>query len=98
MQVRHFVYDANNPSSLPFDKIQDIVVDRTGRIWIGTYGGGLALVNEAAGGSISFISKRNGLPWEKQHYDRIRRICCTTTGTILVGTTDGLITFSDRCV
>lgn len=95
MQVRHFVYDANNPSSLPFDKIQDIVADRTGRIWIGTYGGGLALVNEAADGSISFISKRNGLPWEKQHYDRIRRICCTTTGTILVGTTDGLITFSD---
>ena len=36
MQVRHFVYDANNPSSLPFDKIQDIVADRTGRIWIGT--------------------------------------------------------------
>lgn len=95
MQVRHFAYDPNNPSSLPFDKVFDIVADRTGRIWIGTYGGGLALVNEAADGSISFISKRNGLPWEKQNYDRIRRICCTTTGTILVGTTDGLITFSD---
>lgn len=95
MQVRHFTYDANNPASLPFDKVFDIVADRTGRIWIGTYGGGIALVNEAADGSISFTSKRNGLPWEKLHYDRVRRICCTTSGTILVGTTDGLITFSD---
>lgn len=96
-QVSHYAHDPKNPSSLPNDKIFDIVSDRTGRIWIATYGGGIALARETAGGGISFVSKNNGLPWEKADaFSRTRRICATTTGPILVGTTDGLVTFSDN--
>lgn len=95
-QVTHYVHDPKNRASLPFDRVFDIVSDRAGRIWLATYGGGPALVKETPGGGISFISKYNGLPWEKKHFDRCRRICATTTGTILVGTTDGLVTFSDN--
>ena len=94
-KVSHYMHDSENNSSLPNDKIYDIVADRYGRIWIATYGGGLSLVKETSEADISFVSKQNGLPWEKQHFNRARRISCTTTGTILVGTTDGLVTFSD---
>ncbi len=97
-QTRHFTFDPKISSSLPNDNIYDIEADRSGKIWIGTYGGGLALVKESPDGGISFVSKRNGLPWEKNHFEKVRRICCTTTGNILVGTTDGLITFSDTFV
>lgn len=69
--------------------------DRQGRIWIATYGGGIALANIQADNSIHFTSIKNGLAWDKNLFHKTRHITCTNDGVILVGTTDGLITFSD---
>ena len=95
-KVTHYAPDPHNPSSLPHGKIYDITADRNGRIWIATYGGGPAIVRENPDGTVSFASRRNGLPWPKTDYARLRTICCTTSGTILIGTTDGLVTLSDN--
>ena len=92
----HFVYDANNKFTLPHNDVYDVKADRQGRIWIATYGGGIALLKEQPDGSIYFISNRNGLNWPKKDYHKTRRIECTNDGEILVGTTDGLVTFSDK--
>ena len=91
----HFLCDPNNPASLPNNKVYDVKSDRQGRIWIATYGGGIALANIQADNSIHFTSIKNGLAWDKNLFHRTRRITCTNDGVILVGTTDGLITFSD---
>lgn len=94
--LKHFKHDPKDKSSLPHDDIFDIVSDRRGHLWIATYEGGLALVQEHDG-QISFISRQNGLNVPKGNkFMKTRRIVCTTQGEILVGTTDGLVTFSDN--
>lgn len=93
--IINFRHDPSNRNSLPGDRVEDITSDREGRIWVGTYGGGLALLNEYGTG-YSFTTGNNGMPWPKVNFSKVRRINCSPTGEILVGTTDGLITFSDN--
>ena len=96
-KLSHFKYDPSDRYSLPNNDVYDIVSDRQGRIWFATYGGGLAVAQEDNTGNVKFISKRNGLNWPKGSlYQNVRRICCTSKGVILAGTTDGLVTFSDE--
>lgn len=95
-KLTHFVNDPKNPYSIPSYSINDIINDRQGRIWIGTQGGGLALADDR-NGDIRFYSNKNGLNWPKGNmYRNVHRITCTNKGVILVGTTDGLVTFSDE--
>jgi len=39
------VYDTAN-SGLPDDRVWDLAIDEQGNIWMGTYGGGLAVYHE----------------------------------------------------
>ena len=95
-KLTHYTNDPNNPYSLPIYSINDIVSDRQGRIWIATQGGGLAIA-DVEGNDIKFYSNTNGLGWPRGNkYSNVHSITCTRTGTILVGTTDGLVTFSDE--
>ena len=93
--MTHYTMNPADRNSLPSNNIFDVAADRHGRIWLATYGGGLVLAKQSATGQISFISKNNGMPWPKQQFQQVRRIFCTPTGEILVGTTEGLVTFGD---
>lgn len=93
--MTHYTMNPADRNSLPSNNIFDIAADRLGRIWLATYGAGLVLTKQSATGQISFISKNNGMPWPKQQFQQVRRIFCTPTGEILVGTTEGLVTFGD---
>ena len=94
--MTHYTMNPADRNSLPSNNIFDIAADRHGRIWLATYGAGLVLTKQSATGQISFISKNNGMPWPKQQFQQVRRIFCAATGEILVGTTEGLITFGDN--
>ena len=93
--MTHYTMNPADRNSLPSNNIFDIAADRHGRIWLAPYGAGLVLTKQSATGQISFISKNNGMPWPKQQFQQVRRIFCTPTGEILVGTTEGLVTFGD---
>lgn len=93
--MAHYTMNPADRNSLPSNNIFDVAADRHGRIWLATYGGGLVMVQQSTTGQISFVSKNNGMPWPKQQFQKVRRIFCTPTGEILVGTTEGLITFGD---
>ena len=93
--MTHYTMNPADRNSLPSNNIFDIAADRHGRIWLATYGAGLVLTKQSVTGQISFISKNNGMPWPKQQFQQVRRIFCTPTGEILVGTTEGLVTFGD---
>ncbi len=94
--IQHFTYQANDPTSLPSNNIYDVHQDRRGNIWMATYGGGLALVREQEG-KVVFYNWRKGLNWFKPPmFQNTRTIDCTTAGEVLVGTLDGLVTFSDN--
>ena len=93
--MTHYTMNPADRNSLPSNNIFDIAADRHGRIWLATYGAGLVLAEQSSTGQISFVSKNNGMPWPKQQFQKVRRIFCTPTGEILVGTTEGLVTFGD---
>lgn len=57
-------------NSLPCNNIFDVAVDRHGRIWLATYGGGLVLAKQSATGQISFVSKNNGMPLPRSNFRR----------------------------
>ena len=93
--MTHYTMNPADRNSLPSNNIFDVAADRHGRIWLATYGGGLVLAKQSATGQISFVSKNNGMPWPKKQFQKVRRIFCSPTGEILVGTTEGLVTFGD---
>lgn len=91
--ITHYKNDAANTYSLSDNNIYSIFQDRKKRIWIGTYGGGINLIDESEG--IRFISHRNGLKkYPIQSGTQVRVVADDKHGNIYVGTTLGLIVFS----
>lgn len=86
----------NSPSdlySLSNNSIYSIFQDSKKRIWIGTYGGGLNLIDPKEEGR--FINYKNNLKnYPNQLGSQIRIISSDKYGNICVGTTFGLIMFS----
>ncbi len=65
------------------------------RIWVATYGGGLALAQEGEAG-LFFYNMNFGMPWPKNRFADVRRIFCSPNRRNSGRSTDGLITFGDN--
>lgn len=70
--------------------------DSSGRIWIGTFGGGINLVESAsAGGDLKFVHYGNILNNYPIHVcEKVRCLYEVADGVILIGTTGGLLSCS----
>lgn len=96
-KVYHYKNHPSHPYSISDNKISCIYEDRKGHVWIGTYGGGLNLVEEDKEGKLRFIHSENNLSGFP--INRTNSIRCITEGAgnvLLVGTVEGLITFSSH--
>lgn len=85
--ARHYVHQANNPSSLSNDNIYTLLQDQEGRIWVGTYGGGLNLFTENR-----FLNASQGLdsyPIKKAY--KVRHLAEDTQGHIWLASTEGIL-------
>lgn len=92
--IERFSYNPDDIYSLSNDNVYTITEDHYRRIWVGTYGGGINLVNENEG-KIKFISVRNKLtnyPIDK--CNRVRHIIEDSHENMFVGTTGGLLVFN----
>lgn len=93
-QVERFSFSAVDKYSLSDNNIYTIFEDNKGRIWIGTYGGGINLLETQEDGSIRFINPRNELKsYPIREAARIRHINQSRQGAMYVGTTEGLLVF-----
>lgn len=94
-QMVHFSHEKNRPQGINANSIYSINKDNYGRIWVGTYGGGLNLV-QGTFPNLHFIRPLDHSKKDFKHYNylNVRFIHCTPNGIIMVGTTEGLITFS----
>lgn len=93
-QIKRYVHEENNPYSLSNNSVYSIYQDSHKRIWIGTHGGGLNLLQETPEGEIRFFHNGNQLKgYSKNKFSKIR-IIKEVNQTILVGSTEGLLTFS----
>lgn len=88
----HYRHDPLDEYSLGNDQIYSIEEDDFGRIWIATYGGGLNLIDPAAGDR--FIHAGNELvQYPQEEADRMRWLLNDGRGRMLGATVDGLIVF-----
>ncbi|WP_073347671.1 hybrid sensor histidine kinase/response regulator transcription factor [Bacteroides congonensis] len=95
--IHHFEHQPDNPYSLSSNSIYAIHQDSRNHIWVGCYGGGLNLLTQAKDGKISFIHGNNELRNYPIAYGmKVRNIAEAPGGVILVGTTNGLLTFSNN--
>jgi len=92
--IQKYVHKENDPYSLSNNSVYSIYQDKQQRIWIGTYGGGLNLLQKKSNGKVQFIHNGNRLKgFPENKFSKIR-IIKEIDKTILVGTTEGLLTFS----
>lgn len=95
-RITHHLSDKNNPYSISSNSIYSILQDSAGRIWIGTFGGGLNLIEhlpESAG--LRFIHSGNVLNNYPIHVcEKVRCLYEADNGVILIGTTGGLLSCS----
>lgn len=91
--IKHYQHDPANPYSLSSDNIYSIFEDSKDKVWIGSYGGGLNLMEE----DNKFINRNNLLiNYPIDHGSQVRIINADKFGNICVGTTLGLIMFSNQ--
>ncbi len=91
--LSHYLPNKNNPYSLSSENIYSILQDSAGRIWIGTFGGGINIVEELpVDRMVKFFNSRNTLKnLPKHNCDKIRCLLQAKDGTLFIGTTDGLL-------
>lgn len=94
-KVENFKNIAGNPGSISENSVYSIFQDNKGKIWVGTYGGGINLIQKDKNDNISFINYLNGLKnYPFAEASRVRYITQNTQGNICVGSTGGLVMFS----
>lgn len=95
--VQHFIHQPNEPNSLSGNSVYSIFQDSKQRIWIGCYNNGVNLLLTSKDGEIKFIHSENELRnYPTSFASRVRHISEAPGGVLLVGTTNGLLTFSNQ--
>ncbi|PKH00353.1 hybrid sensor histidine kinase/response regulator [Paraglaciecola sp. MB-3u-78] len=87
-QIKYYVHDPDDPTSLSFNGVPSVFPDTFGNIWVGTFGGGL---NYLPAGSDEFVHYRfdENNP-RSLNSDRVLAVHQLLDGTIVVGTVSGI--------
>lgn len=88
--IEHFGHTKER-ESLSFDHVVFMKEDQRGRLWIGTFDGGLNCLEHPHEKVLHFSHKDNGLRLPQDACLRIRHIHITKDGKMLVATTTGLL-------
>ncbi|MHA4846134.1 hybrid sensor histidine kinase/response regulator transcription factor [Flavitalea antarctica] len=92
-RIKQFMPDAKKADAISHNSVYALLEDRKGRIWIGTFGGGLNLADET-GSSVKFYHYNNQLrTYPSNGYNRVRHLAMDAGGKLWIGTTDGLLLF-----
>jgi signal transduction histidine kinase/ligand-binding sensor domain-containing protein/CheY-like chemotaxis protein/AraC-like DNA-binding protein len=92
--VTRYTHDAEDPGSINNNNIYTILQDHKGRIWIGTFGGGLNLL-ENNNGKISFKNFNNAFRnYAAANANGVRHLAEDTKGNIWIASTNGLVIYN----
>lgn len=94
--VTHYLNNPADPWSISDNNIYDITEDSRGRIYIATFHGGLNILLPGSDGKTRFISPRNMLKSFPRTSMQCRCLQLMPDGTLLIGSTDGLVTCSTK--
>ena len=89
---RHFRHRHSDPGSISSDDVYSITQDHSGRLWVGTYGGGLSMLPHPD--STVFQNVYRDFPgYPLDMGEKVRYLHCMPDGRMLVATVGGLIWF-----
>lgn len=95
--IERFAHSESNKYSLSSNDVYSIFTDSKSNTWVGCYGGGLNLITEQENGDIRFIHHKNELKnFPAEGYLNVRIITEVADSVMLIGTTSGVISFSNR--
>ncbi len=87
LEVASWHYRAGDPEALPYEQVSDLLEDHRGRLWVATYGGGLALFDRGRGAFTRYGSS------EGLADDRVCSLLEDDEGGIWASTNHGLSHF-----
>ena len=92
--VERYKNDPNDLNTIGNDNIYTFAEDSKGRIWIGTYGGGVSVATVYSDGKVKIkdIDRRSILQ-EKKYGIRVRHLCCISDQYIAASTTTGVLVY-----
>ena len=94
--VTNYRYSTDDIYSLSNDAVYSIFEDEKKHIWIGTFGGGLNLVDRSDDRSFRFLNHRNNLrAYPISKCQKIRKIASDSVGNIWLATSSGIVTFKN---
>ncbi len=93
--VTHYAA-TNDRFGLNCHNIYAITEDASHNLWIGTHGGGINKVVFDKNGNALFLNPKNTFKNYPAGCEKVRCFYCTKDGIMLVGTTDGLVSFSTK--
>ncbi|MDN5286274.1 MAG: response regulator, partial [Mucilaginibacter sp.] len=90
-KLSHYLADKSNINSISSNEIYALVEDLKGHIWVGSYDGGLNLV-DGDGSSGKFLHTGPAFTgYPKGNFHKIRNMALDKSGNIWIATTDGLM-------
>jgi ligand-binding sensor domain-containing protein/signal transduction histidine kinase/DNA-binding response OmpR family regulator len=87
-EIKTFLEDTNQPDSLSDNTIKSLLVTKNGNLWVGTYKGGLNLLDRNTYGFTSFQSTADSK--QKLSSNHVLSLAEATNGDIWIGTYSGL--------
>jgi DNA-binding NtrC family response regulator/ligand-binding sensor domain-containing protein len=93
LTFKHFAHDPDTPLSLSHNQIQDIVEDRAGTLWIGTFAGGLNRFNRAEETFRRYL--HNPQDRSSLSHNCVRMLFVDRSGLLWIGTGGGGINTFD---
>jgi signal transduction histidine kinase/ligand-binding sensor domain-containing protein/DNA-binding response OmpR family regulator len=95
-KVESFVNNPNDPYSPANNDFYSVAQDKNGRIWAGSYGGGLHLLEEQ-NGRMRFYHAGNELKnYPIANCSKVRQVYVGSKNKIWVATTEGFVTFDSQ--
>lgn len=89
--IENFKHNAADKYSPVNNDFYSVVQDKTGRIWAGSYGGGLHIIDESTG-KVRFIHALNEMKnYPIANCSKIRHLCFDSENTLWIGTTEGVV-------
>ena len=93
--LKNYCHQADNPQSLSHNGAYMALEDKSGNVWIATYGGGVNLLPHEAISNPKFLSPDNGIKdYPKNSHKKVRTIEIDNEGNVWAGTTDGILILS----
>ena len=93
-RIENFMHNPADIYSPANNDFYSIIQDHQGRIWAGSYGGGLHLIDEQ-NGKIRFIHANNDLKsFPETNCSKVRQVFADSKNHIWVATTEGFVVFN----